>query len=71
MDTKIYDSIPEFLEGIPAHGSIHLECNQEMGEDIFQYIRAHWEAADTAFLTFQDKGYERQTVMEYIRFFHS
>lgn len=70
MEITTYDSIPELIAGLPGNQSIHLECNQEVREELFEYMREHRSPRDTAFINLQDKGYERLTVSEYISLFH-
>ena len=69
VETKTYGSIDELFEALTEHGCIHIECNKERSEEILAYAAAHKKGADSSFLISTDKGYERTTVKEYLRFF--
>ena len=69
MEVKSYDSIEELMEELPEYGCIHIECNREKSEEILAYVSGWKRGAGSSFLTATDKGYERSTVKEYLRFF--
>lgn len=69
MEIKSYDSIEELMEELPGYGCIHIECNREKSEEILAYVSGWKRGAGSSFLTATDKGYERSTVKEYLRFF--
>lgn len=62
------DTIAELMEALPKLGFINIECNQEKSEEILAFIMER-ERAGTAFVTRMDRGYERQSVKEYLKFF--
>lgn len=57
------------MEELPEYGCIHIECNREKSEEILAYVSGWKRGAGSSFLTATDKGYERSTVKEYLRFF--
>jgi len=69
VEVKSYDSIEELMEELPEYGCIHIECNREKSEEILAYVSGWKRGAGSSFLTATDKGYERSTVKEYLRFF--
>ncbi|MCI8639668.1 MAG: LytR family transcriptional regulator [Coprococcus sp.] len=62
------DTIAELIEQLPKFGCIHIECNQEKSGEILAFMMER-ERSGTAFVTREDKGYERQSVREYLNFF--
>ncbi|XCP85002.1 LytTR family transcriptional regulator DNA-binding domain-containing protein [Roseburia hominis] len=70
MSTKVYSSASELIKSLSEHGSIHVECNREKSEEFLNYVIEKSSPGSVAFVTLKDKGYDRMSVREYVRFFH-
>lgn len=63
-----FDSATELLEAALPLGSVHIECNQEMAEKVFKALYNLSGERKTAYVLCTDKGYERESVQSYLRF---
>ena len=70
MASIIQESIENLMNNLDACGCLHIECNQEIMEELFLYIKEYMRGRNAAYITLQEKGYERDTVRHYLRFFH-
>lgn len=61
-------TVADLVEVLPELGCINIECNQEKSDEILAFMMKR-KNDRTAFVTRDDKGYERQTVREYLNFF--
>lgn len=68
LKAKVYDTITELAETLSEFGCINIECNQEKSEEILAFMMER-KKSRTAFVTREDKGYERQSVWKYLNFF--
>lgn len=70
MTPAIQEAIEDLLNHSDTCGCLHIECNQEIMNELFLYIKEHMRGKNAAYITLQEKGYERDTVRSYLRFFH-
>ena len=70
MTPAIQEAIEVLLNHSDTYGCLHIECNQEIMDELFLYIKEHMHGKNAAYITLQEKGYERDTVRSYLRFFH-
>ena len=71
MIKNTYDTAAGLIGRLSEYGCIHVECNRERMEELFHSVKAEMDGEHGAFLMMSDKGYERQTVKEYLNFFHA
>lgn len=70
MASIIQESIENLMNNLDTCSCLHIECNQEIMEELFLYIKEYMRGRNAAYITLQEKGYERDTVRHYLRFFH-
>ena len=63
-----YNSIEALIEG-ESDKSIHLECGRETSRKAIASVRAFYRKKRCAFYLESDKGFERDTVRSYLKFF--
>lgn len=63
-----YDSIEELLEGERGE-SVHIECGREAVDRAVRFVHRAYAGRRCAFYVETDKGFDRDTVRSYLRFF--
>lgn len=63
-----YNSIEALIEG-ESDKSIHLECGRETSRKAIASVRTFYQKKRCAFYLESDKGFERDTVRSYLKFF--
>lgn len=63
-----YNSIDELING-EANKSIHIECSRGTTREALQSVRACYQKKRCAFFLESDKGFDRDTVRSYLKFF--
>lgn len=63
-----YDSIEELLEG-ERGASVHIECGREAVDRAVRFVHREYANRRCAFYVETDKGFDRDTVRSYLRFF--
>ncbi len=63
-----YDSIEQLLEG-EYDNSVHIECMRTATDAAVRYVHKRYASRRCAFFVESDKGFERETVRSYLRFF--
>ncbi len=63
-----FDSIEQLLES-EFGASVHIECSQEACDRAINFVHRRYAARRCAFYVTTDKGFERETVRSYLRFF--
>lgn len=66
-DTPIYASVEALIAG--ETGGIHIECAQGPTQEAVRAVRDHHRERRCAFYVATDGGFERETVLSYLRFF--
>ena len=63
-----YNSVEELIQG-ELNKSIHLECGRETSRSVLAAVRSVYQKKRCAFYLESDKGFERDTVRSYLKFF--
>ena len=63
-----YNSIEALIEG-ESGKSIHIECGRETSRSALEAVRTFYETKRCAFYLESDKGFDRDTVRSYLKFF--
>lgn len=63
-----YNSIDELIIG-EVNKSIHIECSRGASREALQSVRGHYQKKRCAFYLESDKGFDRDTVRSYLKFF--
>ena len=63
-----YDSIEALLEG-EFGNSVHIECTKEATDRAVRFVHQHYRTRRCAFYLETDKGFDRDSVITYLRFF--
>ena len=63
-----YNSVEELIQG-ELNKSIHLECGRETSRSVLAAVRSFYQKKRCAFYLESDKGFERDTVHSYLKFF--
>ena len=63
-----YNSIEELLEGERGE-SVHVECGRDAVDRAVRYVHRAYAGRRCAFFLETDKGFDRDTVRSYLRFF--
>lgn len=63
-----YDSIEELLEA-RADESVHLECSRETVDRAVRFVHERYARRRCAFYLITDRGFDRETVRSYLKFF--
>lgn len=63
-----YNSIDELITG-EVNKSIHIECSRGASREALQSVRACYQKKRCAFYLESDKGFDRDTVRSYLKFF--
>lgn len=63
-----YNSIDELING-EVNKSIHIECSRSTTREALQSVRACYHKKRCAFFLESDKGFDRDTVRSYLKFF--
>ena len=63
-----YDSIEQLLES-EADKRVHIECSREATERAMRFVHERRSGHRCAFFMESDKGFDRETVRSYLRFF--
>lgn len=63
-----YNSIEELLEG-ERERSVHVECGRDAVDRAVRYVHRAYASRRCAFYVETDKGFDRDTVRSYLRFF--
>ena len=63
-----YNSIEELLEG-ERERSVHVECGRDAVDRAVRFVHRAYASRRCAFYVEADKGFDRDTVRSYLRFF--
>lgn len=63
-----YNSIDKLIIG-EVNKSIHIECSRGASHEALQSVRGHYQKKRCAFYLESDKGFDRDTVRSYLKFF--
>ena len=63
-----YDSVEELLE-TRANESVHLECPRETIDRAVRFVHERYARRRCAFYLITDRGFDRETVRSYLKFF--
>lgn len=63
-----YETIEELLEG-ERDSSVHVECGRDAVDRAVRFVHATYASRRCAFYVETDKGFDRDTVRSYLRFF--
>ena len=63
-----YNSIEELLEG-ERERSVHIECGRDAVDRAVRFVHRAYASRRCAFYVETDKGFDRDTVRSYLRFF--
>lgn len=63
-----YDSVEELLE-TRANESVHLECSRETVDRAVRFVHEWYARRRCAFYLITDRGFDRETVRSYLKFF--
>ena len=64
-----YSNIKDLLQRLESYQGIHIECSQDEETDIFRTFLYLYGRKGVSSILRTDKGYARQTVGEYLKFF--
>ena len=68
MEQMKFQNADQLLEKLDIYRSIHIECNPETAGKIFQAVRRLEGIGKIGYIVHTDKGYERDTVKVYLKF---
>lgn len=71
MELKRYENVEQLLEELSEGGNIHIECSREQTRELRTILEKKWQGKNAAFLIESDRGYERDSVKNYLRFYRS
>lgn len=71
MSIKEYLSLEQLVEQLSEYKCIHIEGNHETAETVVRILQQQFPECNIGYLTQTDKGYERETIYSYLKFFHS
>ncbi len=71
LDIKRYEDTSKLLLDISSLQNIHIECNQEQGNLLFQNVRLLESQYSIGYVIETDQGYERYSVSSYLKFWIS
>lgn len=63
-----YDSVEELLAA-RENESVHLECSRETVDRAVRFVHEHYARRRCAFYVSTDRGFDRETVRSYLKFF--
>ena len=71
LNIKRYEDTSKLLLDISSLRNIHIECNQEQGDILFQNVRLLESQYCVGYVIDTDQGYERYSVSTYLKFWRS
>ncbi len=71
LEIKKYENTSRLLSDISSLINIHIECNQEQGNILFQNVRQLESQYRIGYVIETDQGYERYSVSTYLKFWIS
>ena len=64
-----YTNIEDLLQSLTIFQGIHIECSQDEEKEIFKTFLRLYGRRGVSYIMRTDRGYDRQTVGEYLKFF--